>query len=69
MQTVNDILESVATLSLDEQCFIVETLNKRIIELKRTHIIARIQEAEHNYLAGDVMRGNASDLIKAVCDD
>ena len=69
MQTVNDILESVATLSLDEQCFIVETLNKRIIELKRTHIIARIQEAEQNYLTGDVMRGNASDLIKAVCDD
>jgi len=69
MQTINDILQSVTTLSLDEQCFIAETLNKRISELKREQIVVRAKEAEQNYHTGNTVQGTVSDLMSAISDD
>ncbi len=38
---VNDILKSISRLPEDEQFFIVDILNKRINELKRTRLVLR----------------------------
>lgn len=69
MQTVNDILQSVAILPLDEQCLIAETLNKRILELKRERMVIRAKEAEQNYHTGNTIQGTVSDLMRALNND
>ena len=66
---INDVLQSISTLSLDDQSFISETLNKRVIELRRNQIASRAKEAEANYQAGNVTQGNVSDLMKVLDND
>ena len=51
---VNVILQETARLPLTDQEFIVETLTKRLRELRRAEIAARAQEAETNYRGGHV---------------
>ena len=63
---VNDILQTVSALSLDEQRFIVETINKRIHELRRNQIAERAEEAEHNYRTGKVTSGTVDDLMRSL---
>jgi len=66
---VNDILKSISRLPEDEQFFIVDILNKRINELKRTRLVLRAKEAEDNYKAGKYTSGSVSDLMGIVSND
>ncbi len=66
---VNDILQEVSHLTLEEQDFIVNTLNKRIHEVRREKIAERGKEAENNFSNGNVITGTADDLMKRVDDD
>jgi hypothetical protein len=67
--TVNDILSSIALLSNEEQSFIVETLNKRICEMKRHQLHIRGQQAQENYQRNAVTSGTVMDLMSAVDND
>lgn len=69
IKTINEILESIAVLSTEDQGFIMETLNKRIHENRRSEIVQRGEEAQKNYQNGNVMFGTVKDLIKAIDDD
>ncbi len=66
---MNDILQRASSLSLEEQNFIVETLNKRIHEYRRNKIVRRVKEAEKNYGKGNVSKGKVSDLMSELDDD
>jgi len=66
---VNDILQEVSHLTLEEQDFIVNTLNKRIHEVRRDEIAERGKEAKNNFRNGNVITGTADDLMKRVDDD
>ncbi len=66
---VNDILKSISRLPEDEQFFIVDILNKRINELKRTRLVLRAKEAENNYNAGKCTSGSVSDLMGIISND
>lgn len=61
---INDIFQSVSSLPLDEQDFIVQIINKRIHEVRRNEIAKRAKEAEHNYNIGKVTSGTVNDLMK-----
>ena len=61
---INDILQSVSSLPLDEQDFIVQTISKRIHEVRRNEIAERAKEAEYNYSAGNVTSGTVNDLMR-----
>ncbi len=66
---VNNILQEVSHLTLEEQDFIVNTVNKRIHEVRREKIAERGKEAENNLSNGNVITGTADDLMKRVDDD
>jgi len=67
--TVGSILEAISILDLEDQLFVSETLQKRIIELRRKEIALRIQEAEENYRLGKVRTGSVADLMMESSDD
>jgi hypothetical protein len=66
---INEILNTISSLSLEEQYFIVDTLTKRIQDRRRSQIAARGQQAQENYQQGMVTSGTVADLMKAVADD
>lgn len=66
---VNEILENISSLPPEDQFFICETLNKRVVELKRFQIAKRGEQARENYEKGDVFNGSVKDLMKALNDD
>ncbi|KHE91840.1 MAG: hypothetical protein K8F52_07110 [Candidatus Scalindua rubra] len=61
---INDILQNVSTLPLDEQDFIVQTISRRMHEVRRNEIAERAKEAEYNYNTGNVTSGTVNDLMK-----
>ena len=67
--SINEILNTISSLSLEEQSFIVDTLTKRIQELRRSQIAARGQQAQENYQQGKVTSGTVADLMRAMVDD
>ena len=67
--TVGSILEAISILDFEDQLFVAETLQKRIIELRRAQIAIRIQEAEQNYQSGKVRTDSITDLMMDSGDD
>ena len=67
--TVGSILEAISILDFEDQLFVSETLQKRIIELRRKEIALRIEEAEENYRLGKVRTGSVADLMMESSDD
>jgi len=67
--TVGSILEAISILDFEDQLFVSEILQKRIIELRRKEIALRIQEAEENYRLGKVRTGSVADLMMESRDD
>ena len=61
---INDILKNVSSLPLDEQDFILQTISKRIHELRRDQIATRAKEAEYKYNTGNVASGTVNDLMR-----
>jgi hypothetical protein len=66
---VGIILEAISILDFEDQLFVAETLQKRIVELRRNQIALRIQEAEENYRLGKVHTGTIEDLMMDSGDD
>lgn len=61
--SMNEILKNVSSLPLEDQDFIVQTISKRIHELRRNQIAERVKEAEENYNSGNTTSGNIDDLM------
>jgi hypothetical protein len=66
---INEILNTISALFLEDQYFIVDTLTKRILDLRRSQIAARGEQAQANYQQGKVTSGTVADLMRAVVDD
>lgn len=66
---INDILQQIADLTVEDQVLITEILNRRMVELKRNQLLARVKEAEANYQAGRVQAGSVADLMQLTDDD
>jgi hypothetical protein len=66
---LNQVLQNISELSLDEQLYLSELLQKRLIDVRRTEIVNRVQEAEVNYRSGNVRSGSVADLMMLSDDD
>jgi hypothetical protein len=66
---LNQVLQNISELSLDEQLYLSELLQKRLIDVRRTEIANRVQEAEANYRSGNVRSGSVADLMMLSDDD
>ena len=71
MQTsiVGNILEAISILDFEDQLFVAETLQKRMVELRRKQIALRVQEAEENYRLDKVRTGSVEQLMMDSSDD
>jgi hypothetical protein len=61
-QIVN-ILQAISILDFDEQIFVTEILNKRMVELRRNQILMRAKEAEQNYEIGNTQTVSVENLM------
>lgn len=66
---VNEILNSIANLSLDEQSYIADIVNHRLHEMQRNRLITRTEEAELALTQNKVMTGSADDFFAALEND
>ena len=66
---LNQILQNISELSVEEQFYLSELLQKRLVELRRTEIANRVKEAEKNYRSGNVRSGSVAELMMLSDDD
>lgn len=66
---ISNILQAISVLDFEEQLFVAEIINKRIIELRRSQIMLRAKDAEENYRLGNVQSGTIEDLMMSSSDD
>ena len=66
---VNEILKSIANLSLDEQSYIADIVNHRLHEIQRNRLIDRSEEAELALTQNKVITGSADDFFSALEND
>jgi hypothetical protein len=65
----NQVLQNIYELSIEEQVYLSDLLNKCLIDIKRTEIAARVGEAEENYRSGNVQSGTVTNLMMLTNDD
>jgi hypothetical protein len=56
-------IESVEMLPVDDQLLLVEIIKRRLIEHRRTELVAMVAQARESYRAGNVRRGSAEHLL------
>jgi hypothetical protein len=66
--SIEEVLESIESLDIDDQAYILEVLSKRLVELRRSEIVKRAAEAEETYREGKVKSGTIDDLWKDLND-
>lgn len=64
----NQVLESIESLSIEDQEALVDLVKRRLIERKRATIAENIAEAKEAYRAGQVFRGTVDDVIAELND-
>jgi len=60
------VLESVETLSADDQELLLDLIRKRLAERRRAEIATNIAESRAEYRAGRVHRGTVDDLMAEI---
>ncbi len=67
--TVNDALESLSTLSLDDQLMVSEILRNRAIEERRREIADSIRISREEYAIGNTEHGSVDDFLARIEKD
>jgi hypothetical protein len=58
------VIEDVETLPADDQMLLIEIIRQRLIQHRRSDLIADVAEARQAYQEGNVRRGTVDDLLK-----
>jgi len=66
---LDQILDEIASLSLDEQDMLINIIRKRQIERKREQILRDSRETMRAYKKGLAKRGTVDDLLKDLESD
>ncbi len=61
--TFNEILEEIEALPEEDQVTLIDLLQRRQVERRRSEIAANIAEANQSYRSGQVFRGSVEDVI------
>lgn len=64
VSSVEEVLREIGNLELEDQAYILDILNKRLIESRRMEIAKRGKEAEQAYNKGEVRMGTFETLWK-----
>ncbi len=66
---LDQILDEIASLSLDEQEMLLDLLKKRNVEQKRLRIVRDVKEAQREHKKGLTKRGTVEDLMRDLESD
>ena len=66
---LDQILDEIASLSLDEQEMLIAILKKRNVEQKRLRVAREVKESRREHKKGLTKRGTIEDLIKDLESD
>ncbi len=69
MNAFNEVLESVESMSLEEQALIIEILENRYAEKRREEILRNAQKSLEEYRKGLTSRGTVADLMRDLESD
>ncbi len=61
--TFDNILDAIETLSSDEQIALVDIVQRRLSDRRRTEIANNIAKAKQEYQSGHVFRGTVDEAI------
>ncbi len=70
VQTLNfdQVLDAVESLPLADQTALLQILNNRLIDQRRSEIAENIQQGHKDYAAGNVVRGSVADVMAVLND-
>jgi hypothetical protein len=66
---IDRVLQKIAELTVEEQVYVADILNKRLAQASRDRIAIRVKEAEDNYRQGKVYSGDVASLMAMTEDD
>ncbi len=66
--TFQSAIEVVEALSYDDQAILVDIIDKRLKQHRRSELLQEVAEAEQNYAQGNVSRGSVADLMAELDD-
>jgi hypothetical protein len=61
-------IEVVEALSFEEQELLIDIIDKRLKQQRRSELLQEVSEAEQDYVQGNVRRGSVADLIAELDD-
>lgn len=67
--TINDAYTIYNELPLEDKEYLLDLIEKQIIEARRDALVERVKEAEENYRKGNVFTGTVADLKKYLEND
>ena len=69
MVIFQEIIDSIESLSVEDQDYLFELVRKRRIENRRAEILANAHEVMQSFKQGTAKRGNIDDLIADLLTD
>ena len=66
MKTFGDVLESVESLSLDEQESLLSILDRRLRERRRTALVQDVRAARKEYASGRCRKASPDEIIDQI---
>ena len=64
MELINAVIENFEKMSLEDKEYVLNILEKHLIESKRERLYERAKEALRNYAEGNVKKGDFEDLLE-----
>jgi hypothetical protein len=67
--TINEAYSLFNELQLEDKEYLLELIEKQIIEARRDAMLVRAKEAEKNYYKGDVFHGSVAEVMEYLEND
>jgi hypothetical protein len=61
--TFQEALDTVESLTIDEQTMLIEIIQNRLREQQRQELLKNVAQAEKEYAQGNFCRGSVDDLM------
>ena len=66
---ISTLVEEFQGLSLDDQEYAAEIINKQLLESRREYLASRVAEARANYSTGQIKSGSFDELMEDLEND
>ena len=64
----NDALQVIEQLSIEEQEDLIDIVRRRVAEVNRQRLIARVCEAEREFVAGECVVATPEEIMKDILE-